>query len=196
MNHETHKDKQEETVQVASGIFSSAEQLSGALDELENVGVTEDHVMIISEGEADEVTESISTDAEGAAASGAAIGGVGGTALGVLLSSASVVLIPGFGALLAAGVMGAASGVTLGSYLGAIYGSRFAEQVKYDIKDELTKGKLLLLVDLTPFSGSDREKISDLMAAHDGEYVELFEIEKELLETEHTTGNQRDRSSI
>lgn len=187
MEHEIQnkpEDPAEKTVQVVSGIFSSADQLSAAIDALKQVGVTEQHLMVVSEGASDEVTESIPTEPESAAASGAAIGGVSGTAIGVLLSTATTILLPGFGALLAAGVMGAASGVTLGSYLGAIYGSRYASQVKYDIKDELAKGNLLLLVETESFNLGDREKISDLIAAHGADHLELFDIEETLLRQE------------
>lgn len=170
-----------ETTQVLSGIFEDRVRLSEAIDALKSAGVTSDHMLIVSQSDAEEVADSIPTDPESAAASGAAIGGVSGTALGVLLSTASVIMLPGFGALLAAGVMGAASGVTLGSYLGAIYGSRYASQIKYDIHEELASGSTLILVDLAPFDSGRREQISDLLAAHDAEHVEIFEIESEVL---------------
>lgn len=168
--------KENKTTKVLSGIFASRDDIEGAVADLYSAGIKEEDLLVATENKAQEVTDAIETEPESAAVKGAGIGALGGTALGAI-AGLSMAVVPGFGALLAAGLIGSASGLTLGSYLGAIYGSRFATQIEYDLKDELANGAYLLLVSLDAHIAGEREKFSDYLAAHSARHINEFEIE-------------------
>ena len=110
------------------GLFPDMEQAAGAVQNLENIGFNAEDMLLVTEEGGEELSNMLLTEPESQARKGAAIGGSTGTTLG-LLGGASLVTLTGFGVLVAGGLIGAASGLTVGSYLGAIYGSRTASQV-------------------------------------------------------------------
>lgn len=125
------------------GLFKDRDSTESAIDRLMNSGISSDAVGVIWRDRSVDQPEQIERvhyedhfeDAGSEAAKGATGGAVGGAATGagtMLLASAGVALLPGIGALLAAGTVaataaataaGAVGGGVTGGVLGAILGA-------------------------------------------------------------------------
>lgn len=121
-----------------------------------------------------EIPDYLESDAEEAAAGGAATGAVAGGAVGAL-GTAAVSTIPGFESMFIAGLMTTALGSVIGGYLGSLYGVRAESQTEIDIHEALESGKILLVVKT---DNGNTETAVSLLEQSNGEHVEVHTVEE------------------
>ena len=105
------------------GIFEKRAQAEGAIRDLRSAGFRDGQIgFIVRTSSADEaVPETIGHGTE--AASGAAAGAVSGGILGGVIGAVASLLIPGFGAVIAGGILTATiGGVVIGAAAGGLFG--------------------------------------------------------------------------
>lgn len=140
------------------GVYQNEADAQRAVDELLKIGYTQDQISVLSKsGEtvnAEDTETATETGLIGGAATGAALGGVGG-----LLASLGLLAIPGIGPILAAGpiaaaVAGAIAGGTVGGTVGTLGGILFdsgadEEDVRY-ADERFHAGDIIVHVDAEP----------------------------------------------
>jgi len=127
-----------------AGIFQCRAAAEGSIDKLRSIGISDEHLVLLYPGAADEEVEDVvpkvETDDRGTgekigSAAGRGIGIAGGIMLGGAVGS---VFVPGVGAVLVAGVLAAALLGTGGSAIGAAAGSSLDETAAKNLRqDEL-----------------------------------------------------------
>src|SRR2546421_9131540 len=131
--------------------FQDRLEAERAVDELEQAGFTADHVGFAIRG-SDAVEGGMITDAQGAKdGKGAAAGMAAGAGIGAILGAAAALLIPGFGPVVASGVLGMAfggaiAGTAVGGIFGAMTGLGVSEEEARFYEQEFQSGKAIVAV--------------------------------------------------
>ena len=130
----------------AVGVFENAGQAQLAVNELRQVGFSDDQIGFVAR---DQDREGGGDDAN--AGGGAATGAVTGGLIGGLLGAAAALLIPGIGPIVAGGVLasalgGAAIGATAGGLLGALAGLGVPEEEAQYYESEFASGRTIVTV--------------------------------------------------
>ena len=135
--------------------FEDRLEAERAVDELEQAGFTADHVGSAIRG-SDAVEGGMITDAQGAKdGKGAAAGMAAGAGIGAILGAAAALLIPGFGPVVASGVLGMAfggaiAGTAVGGIFGAMTGLGVSEEEARFYEQEFNSGRAIVAVKAGP----------------------------------------------
>ena len=138
-----------------AGVFDDRYQAEQAVDDLEQAGFKASEIGFAIRG-TDVVQGGMITDAVGTKdAQGAVTGFVGGGLIGGLLGAAAALVVPGFGPMLAAGVLwtslgGAAAGAATGGIFGALAGLGLSEEEALFYEKALKRGKAIVTVQAGP----------------------------------------------
>ena len=125
-----------------AGIFPRSASAQGSIDKLHSIGITDEHLILLSPGATDEEVEDVvpkvETDERGTgekigSAAGRGIGIAGGIMLGGAVGS---VFVPGVGAVFVAGVLAAALLGTGGAAIGAAAGSSLDETAAKNLRED------------------------------------------------------------
>ena len=146
---ETNKNKR------VFGVYQNEADAQRAVDELTKLGYSSDEISVLSRSDTTMNVDGVETSTEaglkGGAATGAAIGGIGG-----LLTSLGLLVIPGIGPILAAGPIaatfaGAIAGTAIGGAIGTIGGAMMDAGVSEDdaryIDERFGAGDIIVYVD-------------------------------------------------
>jgi hypothetical protein len=134
------------------GIFDRREDAERAIDELHRIGFRDDQIGFAWRGgDATEVHDTTHIDTGSHAGEGAVGGMLAGAGIGGLVAAAASLLIPGFGPVLAGGILatvlgGAAVGAAAGGILGALVGMGVPEEEAHYYESEFNEGRILLTV--------------------------------------------------
>ncbi|OMF97221.1 general stress protein [Paenibacillus sp. FSL R7-0273] len=135
------------------GIFDTEQEATRAIEDLQNRGISNDEISIITRDrdELQSISEDTGTMAPEGVATGAATGGVVGGVAG-LLAGIGALAIPGIGPILAAGpivatLTGAAIGAGAGGLVGGLIGLGIPEEEAREYEGYVDNGKILVLVD-------------------------------------------------
>lgn len=151
------------------GVFRHQAQAERTLNELHQAGFSDEQIgFAVRAKEATEIN--IAPTDDRAHAIGATTGAVSGGVAGGLLSAAAALLIPGFGAAIAGGVLAATlSGVVLGAvaggFVGALQGMGISEEEARYYERELESGRIIVAVD----AGERTQEVLDILR-HNGAY--------------------------
>jgi hypothetical protein len=151
------------------GVFDDRLEAERALRDLEAAGFNDDQLGFAIRG-SDAVFGGMITDTPGAKdAKGAVAGAVTGAAVGGLLAAAATLLIPGFGPVIAGGLLttvlgGAAAGTAVGGILGALSGLEVSEEEAKYYEKHFSEGKALVAVK----PGSRAAEAASILRAHGG----------------------------
>jgi len=133
------------------GIFDRREDAEHAIDELHRIGFREDQIGFAwRDGDARDV-DATHVDTGSHAGEGAVGGMLAGAGIGGLVAAAASMLIPGFGPILAGGILatvlgGAAVGAAAGGILGALVGMGVPEEEAHYYETEFNDGRILVTV--------------------------------------------------
>jgi len=151
------------------GTFDSEREATRAIDQLKDLGYTNDQISVIAKNRDDiaGIEESTGTHVADGAATGAVTGGALG-GIGGLLVGLGLLAIPGVGPLLAAGpiaatLSGAALGAGAGGLVGALIGLGVPEDEAHLHEGSLKAGKILVIVDADP---SLRDRVGHIFGTH------------------------------
>jgi len=132
-------------------VFADRTAAERAVDDLERAGFTLDEIGYAIRG-SDAVRGGMITDTAGAKDGRGAITGMAtGAGLGAVLGAAAALLIPGFGPVVAGGVMamafgGAIAGTAVGGIFGAMTGLGVSEEEARFYEQEFNSGRALVAV--------------------------------------------------
>ena len=135
--------------------FADRNEAEKAVDDLEQAGFTGDDVGFAMRG-SEAVQGGMITDAQGAKdGRGAAAGMAAGAGLGAILGAAAALLIPGFGPVVAGGVLamafgGAIAGTAVGGIFGAMTGLGVSEEEAQFYESEFNSGRAIVAVKAGP----------------------------------------------
>jgi uncharacterized protein (TIGR02271 family) len=143
--------------QVVVGVFDDRSRAEQAIEELRSIGFGDDQIgFAVRGGESQAGTGYTGTEArEGATgAAGAATGAITGGVLGGILGAGAALLIPGFGPVIAGGILaatlgGAALGAVAGGLLGALTGMGVPEEEARYYQSEFEAGRIVVTVKTT-----------------------------------------------
>jgi len=129
------------------GVFNNRSDADQAVQALRQAGFREDQIGFLMRGQEGQQGGDSGTNAGEGAASGALTGGI----LGGLLAAAGALLIPGFGPVIAGGLLasvlgGAAVGAAAGGILGALTGLGVPEDEARFYESEVQSGNILVTV--------------------------------------------------
>jgi hypothetical protein len=178
---------------VTLGVFDRYEDAEKALFELEESGFTNDGVSVVMKDskEAKALAKNTGSKAGKGAASGAVTGGIIGGVAG-LLTGIGAIAIPGLGALMVAGpiasalgltgaagatVTGAASGVLAGGLIGALTGLGVSEGDAKVYEDAVKKGNILIGVN---DDKQDQQLAEDVMRENFAHHIKTIDSNKKL----------------
>lgn len=136
-----------------------------AVDALEQVGFTHDHVGYVIRG-ADAVAGGMLSSAAGAKdVRGAAAGVITGGIVGGVLATAAAILIPPVGPVIAAGLLasffgGTIAGMAVGGIIGALRGLGVSEEEARHYEQEFHAGKAIVAVRAGPRAKEAAEILS------------------------------------
>lgn len=135
------------------GIFDTEQEATRAIEGLQNKGIHNDEISIITRDrdELRNISDETGTKAPEGVAAGATTGGLLGGVAG-LLAGIGALAIPGIGAILAAGpivatLTGAAIGAGAGGLVGGLIGLGIPEDEAREYEEYVNSGKILVLVD-------------------------------------------------
>jgi len=134
------------------GVFRDRQQAERAIAELRQMGFNDDQIGFVMQGQDGGTTTTTSGQAQGEnAGAGAATGAVTGGVIGGLIAAAASLLIPGFGPVIAGGILatvlgGAAVGAAAGGLLGALTGLGVPEEEARYYESEVQSGRTLVTV--------------------------------------------------
>jgi len=151
------------------GTFDSEREATRAIDQLKDLGYSNDQISVVAKNKDDVagIEESTGTHVADGAATGAVTGGALG-GIGGLLVGLGLLAIPGVGPLLAAGpiaatLSGAALGAGAGGLVGALIGLGVPEDEARLHEGSLNAGKILVIVDADP---SLRDRVGNIFGTH------------------------------
>jgi hypothetical protein len=133
------------------GVFHDRDQAERAIDELHRLGFRDDEIGFAVRGgdhvEGTTVTDDRATDT----GSGALSGAIAGAGIGGFIAAAASLLIPGFGPVVAGGILatllgGAAVGAAAGGILGALVGLGVPEEEARFYESEFHEGRIIVTV--------------------------------------------------
>ena len=143
------------------GVFGSMRDARDAVARLDTGGWREPHVSLITRGRESELDATGPLDQGDRMEKNAAIGAAAGSAVGLLASSA-LLIIPGIGPVVFAGAM--ASGITgglVGGIVGAMSGWGVKEDRVVEYERDLQSGKTLVVVAGDPLRLAEAKAILD-----------------------------------
>jgi hypothetical protein len=162
-------------MKIVTGLFRDQKQAQQVLATLQQAGLDRDRLSLITAVNAQELPD-LEEQPEKTAVEGAALGGTLGSLLG-LLGSIIVVPLPGFGPMLASGLMATAAGGVLGGYLGSVYSVRAASKTELNIKEELADGAVLMIVHIDGIQ--TKPTAAEIIKKGGGAYVEQHDLDSE-----------------
>lgn len=132
-------------------IFANRGQAEAAIDELWHEGFAKEQVGVAAPGERLREATTATETMEENAAEGAAKGAAAGSAAGALAGAAAAATIPGFGAVIAGGLLagigiGAAAGAALGGFAGPFVAMGISRDKAIDYEKELRTGRTVVVV--------------------------------------------------
>jgi len=151
------------------GVFDDRLEAERALRDLEAAAFADEDLGFAIRG-SDAVRGGMITDAQGTKdAKGAVTGAATGAAVGGLLAAAATLLIPGFGPVIAGGLLttvrgGAAAGTAVGGILGALSGLEVSEDEAKYYEKHFSEGKALVAVK----PGARANEAAAILRAHGG----------------------------
>jgi len=133
------------------GVFEHRDDAERAIEELHRAGFTDQQIGFIMRDGDKSVTHDVSTTGESQAGEGAVGGMLAGAGIGGLIAAAASLLVPGFGPVLAGGILaatlgGAAIGAAAGGILGALVGMGVPEEEARYYETEFQSGRMLVTV--------------------------------------------------
>jgi len=142
---------------LAVGVFQTREQAASAVEDLRQAGFSDEQIgFAMRQPDAPATTQPVAAEqvvTEGATelGTGAAAGAVSGGVLGGLVGAAAALLIPGFGPVLAGGLLmatlgGAAVGAAAGGLLGFLVGRGVSETEARYYQGEFESGRAIVTV--------------------------------------------------
>ncbi len=171
------------------GVFSSRLQAEEAIGELERAGYDPKgiSVMMKDNSEAQEVAHNTGANVAGKTAAGATTGGVLGGIAGLLVGIGAI-SIPGVGALLIAGpvaaalgltgaaattVSGALTGALAGGIVGALVSIGVPEETAQVYEDRIKEGGVLVAI---PTREGEGNKVREIMEAHGADQIQSISV--------------------
>jgi len=171
------------------GVFAERENAENAINELEHEGFDPKNISIVMKNEDDAkvIENNTGADVAGGAATGATTGAVVGGLAGLLIGIGAIA-IPGIGALLVAGPIAAALGLTgaaastvAGATTGALAGGLIGALVKLGIPEEDAKvyeervksGAILVAV---PEMDGKHKEVSSILTDQGAEQVKTVDL--------------------
>jgi uncharacterized protein (TIGR02271 family) len=132
------------------GVFRERDAAEHAIDELHRIGFRDDQIGFVMRG-GEGTTGTTTTETGGHAGEGAVGGILAGAGIGGLIAAAASLLIPGFGPVIAGGILatilgGAAIGAAAGGILGALVGMGVPEEEAHYYESEFNEGRMLVTV--------------------------------------------------
>lgn len=155
-----------------SGLFDNRIEAGEAVNALERMGVPRSDISVIARSEAETVAVADATGTtagthagEGAGA-GSLVGGTVGAILGALAATATSIVIPGVGVLIAGPLAGAIAGAGAGSFtgglLGALIGVGIPEETARTYTTGLSAGGIVVVADVAaPLAAQARLILGD-----------------------------------
>ena len=151
------------------GVFEDRMAAERAVEELERSNFKSDQVGFAIRG-SEATRGGMITDAQGTKdAKGAVTGAVTGAGLGAILGAAAATLLPGFGPVVAAGILtmafgGAVAGTAVGGIFGAMTGLGISEDEARQLDHEFTSGRAIVAVKAGPRAA----EAAEIMRRHGG----------------------------
>jgi len=154
------------------GVFRDRDDAEHAIDELHQMGFRDDEIGFAARGDTSSVHHT-ATDKAADTGSGALSGAIAGAGIGGFIAAAAAVLIPGFGPVLAGGILatvlgGAAVGAAAGGIMGALIGLGVPEEEAHYYETEFNEGRILVTVK----AGSRFSEARDVLFRHGAYDVE------------------------
>ncbi len=140
-----------------SGFFDSRDDAQNAVNQLEGIGVVRSDISLVFRDENEGRGKTVVTDSTGShagegAGTGSLIGGTVGAILGALAATATSVVIPGVGILLAGPIAGALAGAgaggLTGGVLGALVGAGIPEETARTYESGIQRGGVVVVADV------------------------------------------------
>lgn len=156
------------------GVFRDRDDAERAIDELHRLGFRDDEIgFAVRGGDTNVSTTERATDKAADTGSGALSGAIAGAGIGGFIAAAAAVLIPGFGPVVAGGILatvlgGAAVGAAAGGILGALIGLGVPEEEAHYYESEFNQGRIIVTVK----AGSRFNEARDVLFRHGAYDVE------------------------
>lgn len=156
------------------GVFPTRPMAEHAIEQLKNNGFTDDQIGFAvrnAEGSnTNTLNQAADTQATGDTGGGAVAGAVGGGILGGILGAAASLLIPGFGPVIAGGILaatlgGAAIGAAAGGIIGALTQMGVPEEEARYYQGEFEAGRTIVTV-----NAGDRAQAAEDILRRNGAY--------------------------
>jgi uncharacterized protein (TIGR02271 family) len=133
------------------GVFRDRNDAERAIDELHRLGFRDDQIGFAVRGEDGTAGATTTAQEGGNVEEGALAGALAGAGIGGIIAAAASLLIPGFGPVIAGGILatilgGAAIGATAGGMLGALIGLGVPEEEARYYDNEFQQGRILVTV--------------------------------------------------
>jgi hypothetical protein len=133
------------------GVFKERDEAERALAALQSAGFDDDQVGFAMRGGNPNDNTTMTTDGGSKAGEGAVGGLLAGAGIGGVIAAAAALLIPGFGPVIAGGVLatvlgGVAIGAAAGGILGALTGMGVPEDEARYYESEFNEGRVLVTV--------------------------------------------------
>jgi hypothetical protein len=134
---------------IVIGIFHDQAQAERAVGELRRTGFRKDQIGVVIRDQP--LASGLTVEGDVRAEKGAATGAVAGGILGSLLGAATAVLLPGFGQVLALGILagvlgGGTLGITTGGLIGALVALGIPEDEAHHYEQAFHAGHALVTV--------------------------------------------------
>ena len=152
------------------GVFEDRNAAERAVAELERNNFKNDQVGFAIRGTGDPEQRGMISDAQGTKdGRGAVAGAATGAGLGAILGAAAAMLLPGFGPVLAGGILamafgGAVAGTAVGGIFGAMTGLGVSEDEAKDLQSEFESGRAIVAVK----AGPRATEAAEIMRRHGG----------------------------
>jgi len=132
------------------GVFRNRADAERAIDDLHRLGFHDDQIGFAMRGP-EGVAGATTTETGNKAGEGAVSGVLAGAGVGGVIAAAAAMLIPGFGPVIAGGILatvlgGAAIGAAAGGILGALMGMGVPEEEAHYYESEFNEGRIIVTV--------------------------------------------------
>lgn len=145
------------------GIFEEHRHAHETVSALRAAGVDEAAITLLTSAESDHIKALVADEPEESALTGALLGTGIGSTLG-LLGAIALLPIPGVGLTVASGAVAVLSGSAIGSYLGALYGTRAETEPMLEIKNEISADSIIAIV--TSADANQAQQAEQIMSAN------------------------------
>jgi hypothetical protein len=156
------------------GVFRERDNAERAIEELQRLGFTDEEIGFAVRGGAHhEGITATTSDKAADTGTGALSGMVAGASIGGIIAAAAAMLIPGFGPVIAGGIMatvlgGMVAGAAAGGLLGALVGLGVPEEEAKYYEREFNEGRTVVTVK----AGSRSSEARDVLYRHGAYDVE------------------------